>query len=432
MPNLRAAKVCGAFGQLRLLILILLFTVSIFYVKTSASKRVVLKTAAFSAKKASHVGRSLLSTADDGGCDPFGRLVEHDVPVQPVPGTSSDPRFPNATDNNGRAVYISVLTADHTDQLIVNWARSAELWFSQHDTHFMLVMRPDDARVSLPKITKQLGWTKLLNFTKAQKQFACEGAVDMPTPEEDGGWSGWYSSPLRVTVLIYVRHFRLPSYFANATDSDLRRPCGFNQCCTRDQSGNIVNGRDIPSNTLQMDVLYNLITIAHWHHVIVDMDILDLYDYVFKYDADNEIITSPGASPQKWMKKHGCVLFNIGVKETGHHQHCHNHLASEMAVWGARNNLTVQSAQSGWCAQQNEHFMGLLLGVWRPFIRSKANRQLSRYLYDHDTKFFRLHDQGAIMAYLCAWYNVRYLNSRPLICDYRDWRNFHITHPGRP
>lgn len=88
--------------------------------------------------------------------------------------------------------------------------------------------------------------------------------------------SGWYRSPAGVTVVVVVRHFRLPHFIRDASAQDLADPCGLLRCCDEDAPR---RGEPFSSEEVDMLTNYSLINIAHVHHVMVDMGLLDAYDY---------------------------------------------------------------------------------------------------------------------------------------------------------
>ncbi len=56
-------------------------------------------------------------------------------------------------------------------------------------------------------------------------------------------------------------------------------------------------------------------------------------------------------------------------------------------------------------------------------------KSFMRWLYENDPKYFNYNDQGSTRAYLCMFYDVAYLNSKPLVCDLLSWRGSIFTHP---
>jgi hypothetical protein len=370
-------------------------------------------------------------------CDPLVPLTKRDLP--PLPATY------RGRDLTGRSLYITVITSDHVNVLLENWPSQERHLLTPTDAHFMLAVPDHDADAVIAAVEHSLGWEKVMDFTRPQRTYACEGAVDMVAH----AGAGWYRSPGGVTILLVVRRFRLPKFIETASYEDLAKPCGLLKCCNGDGSGTTLQPEEV-----EYSKTFSVINIAFVHHLLLDEPLVDAYDYVFKIDADISFLRDvPDGGPGAIMQKTGCVLMQSEILEVGSHLHCVKPLVSVMQRYAALQNLTVRSAHHGWCEQMNLYIYGNFVGFWRPFVRSRAMLSFMRWLFENDERYFNYNDQGSTRAYLCSasrrraqrdpfmcsrhptapppavWYDIPYLNSLPYICDLLSWRGGVFTHP---
>ena len=361
-------------------------------------------------------------------CDPLQPLRPADLP--PTPQAYAG----NAT---GRSLYITVLTADHADVLLENWPSQEEFLLAPWDSHFMLAVPERDGDAMVALVTARLGWRKVMDFTAPQATYPCEGAVDMAAH----AGAGWYRSPRGVTILLVVRRFRRPAFIDNATFHDLAKPCGLLKCCQKDGSD---AHRVLEQWEVDQSTEFSTINLAFVHHLLVDMDVVDNYDYIFKVDADIRFHFQPPGSPGDIMRDTGCVIMQSEILEVGSHLHCIQPLLGTIQRFADHHGIEVKSKKhgawgegggpqraraaralahthalpktrthtAGWCEQMNLYIYGNFVGFWRPFVRAPAQRAFSRWLFENDRLYYNYNDQGSSRAYLCMWYDVAYLNSR--------------------
>ena len=208
----------------------------------------------------------------------------------------------------------------------------------------MLAIPVNDADGVIAAVTQELRWEKIMDFTKPQRTYPCEGAVDMVDYPD----AGWYRTPAQVMILVVVRRFRLPAFVENASFEDLAKPCGILKCCNGDGSGNTLSVEDV-----EMSRQFSLLNIAFVHHLLVDEPLVDNYDYVFKIDADINFHNDAPMSPGAMMRQKGCVIMQSEIMETGSHLHCVQPLVKTMKRYADHHNLKVKSAHHGWCEQMN-------------------------------------------------------------------------------
>ena len=129
------------------------------------------------------------------------------------------------------------------------------------------------------------------------------------------------------------------------------------------------------------------------------------------------------------MRQTGCVIMQSEILEVGSHLHCIQPLLGTIQRFADLHGIEVKSKKHGWCEQMNLYIYGNFVGFWRPFVRAPAQRAFSRWLFENDPLYYNYNDQGSSRAYLCLWYDVAYLNSLPLVCDFLSWRGSIFTHP---
>lgn len=279
--------------------------------------------------------RSLATKSSGGSCDPLAPLTLKDLP--PVPATYKGVR-------TGKSLFITVVTADHASVLVENFP-SQELHLLQPtDSHFMLAVPVEDADAVVGAVVRELGWEKTMDFTRPQKTYPCEGAVDMV----DHADAGWYRTPAQVTVLLVVRRFRLPAFVERASFEDLAKPCGILKCCAGDGSGPTLSNEEV-----EMSRQFSLLNIAFVHHLLLDEPLVDSYDYVFKLDADISFLRDVPSDPGALMRRQGCVIMQSEIMEVGSHLHCVKPLVKTMQKFADLHKIKVRSAHHGWCEQMN-------------------------------------------------------------------------------
>jgi len=203
----------------------------------------------------------------------------------------------------------------------------------------MLAVPERDGAAVAEVVTGKLGWKKVMDFTLPQRTYPCEGHAD----EVDSPFSGWYLSQRNVTVLFVVRKFRVPSFIANATFEDLAKPCGLLKCCVKNPKQN----RVLEEWEVKQSIEFSTVNIAFVHHLVVDMDIIDNYDYLFKLDADIKFLREPPNNPGKIMEQAGSVIMQSEILEVGSHLHCIQPLLSTMGKFASHHGLPVQSKKHG-------------------------------------------------------------------------------------
>ena len=288
-------------------------------------------------------GKSSISDSSDsssgsgvGSCDPLAPLSLRDLP--PVPATYTGER-------SGKSLFITVVTADHINVFIENFPSQERHLLQPWDSHFMLAVPLNDADAVIAAVTTGvLKWEKVMDFTKPQRTYPCEGSVDMVDYPD----AGWYRTPAQVTVLLVVRKFRLPAFVENASFEDLSKPCGILKCCNGDGSGTTLSVEEV-----EMSRQFSLLNIAFVHHLLVDEPLVDHYDYVFKLDADINFHNDPPISPGALMRQKGCVIMQSEIMEVGSHLHCVQPLVKTMQRYADHHKLQVRSAKHGWCEQMN-------------------------------------------------------------------------------
>jgi hypothetical protein len=306
------------------------------------------------------------------------------------------------------------------------------------DDHLLLAVPESSAPALASFILTPLRWERVMDLTPPQRAYPCEGAADMLSHP----LSGWYRSPAGVTVVVVVRHFRSPQFIRDASAQDLADPCGLLRCCDEDAPR---MGEPFSSEEVDMLTNYSLINIAHVHHVMVDMGLLDAYDYVFKLDADVEVRNTPAVSPGRWMRASGCAFLHAApvYEVTRGSRHCWLSGVRAMGEFAAVHGRVAASGEQGWCREPSGHYYGNFVGFWRPFIRAPAQRALSRWLFERDEKYFNYNDQGSINLYLCMWCNMAgrdmsmNMTENRMVCDLTEWRYSSVQpsedifwHPG--
>jgi len=252
-----------------------------------------------------------------------------------------DPKLYTGT-LTGRSLYTTVITADHTDVLLENWPSQEEFLYKPWDNHFMLAVPERDGAMVAAVVTGKLGWHKVMDFTPPQRTYPCEGSVD----EVDFPASGWYRSQLNVTVLFVVRKFRRPAFIDNATFEDLAKPCGLLKCCQKDGSD---AHRALEEWEVKQSTEFSTINLAFVHHLLVDMALVDNYDYVFKLDADIRFHREPPGNPGRIMQDTGCVIMQSEILEVGSHLHCIQPLLNTMGIYAKHHGIPIQSKKHGEC-----------------------------------------------------------------------------------
>ena len=343
-------------------------------------------------------------------CDPLAPLTPSDFPPLPRP-------LPLPA---GRAAYITVITADHFHDFLKNWPSQERHLFQPWDSHLILVVPEGNEAPIAVAIARTLRWKRLASLTAAQRTFPCEGAVDSM---EEAALSGWYRTPRAVTVAVIVRRFRLPLHLQNATYAQLAPPCGPLRCC-------VPGSAPLRQYEVAMLKTWALINTAFVHHALVDMGLLDAYDYLFKLDADIKMHRTPPFSPADYMRARGCAFLHTRHLEVPRENaHCWQSLVNATFRFAALHGMQPRSSARGWCRDPRLYLYGNFLGFWRPFVRAPAQRALSRWLYDNDPKYFNYADQGAVLAYLCMWYEVAELDelqvnasADSVVCSLSAWR----------
>ena len=397
-----------------------------------------------SAASASRRSNAASPSRAPASCNPLDPFRPGDYPPEPLQ-SRIDHRL------TGRAIYLTVMTANHISVLLENWPSQEEFLYQPFDrcgeewdpcsqwpmltclslpphvltplSHFLLAVPDRDADAVIDAVTEHLGWEKTMDFTTPQKTYPCEGVVDMV----EHPLAGWYRSPRLVTILLVVRNFRLPEHIRTASQVDLAKPCGLLHCCEPDG-----RGRTFSEIEVEQSKEFSLVNLAFIHHLIIDLPLMDAYDYIFKMDADIRWIFTPRESPESVMRDKHCVIMQSEIMEVGSHLHCVKRacigrgwqrggcvpfhslpfppsaMVATMEKFAAHHNLTLKSRHHSWCNQQNLYMYGNFVGFWRPFMRAPAQQAFSRWLYENDPKLFNYNDQGATRAYLCMWYDVEW------------------------
>jgi hypothetical protein len=232
-------------------------------------------------------------------------------------------------------------------------------------------------------------------------------------------------------VLVVVRRFRVPRYIARASREQLRRPCGFLQCCSSRGVDGEGEGSHVPEELVEGMVRFGALTAAPWHHVALDLGVVDEYEFVFKMDADVTWLLEPPLSPGAYMRGAGCVVAHAQVNEIFDHAHCARALVGTVSAFARAHNMTPASVQHGWCASQQNYMYGNFVGLWVPFLRAPARRALSRYVYENHAQFYGV-DQWMANAHVCMFYDAPSLNWEPPlapVCNLMSWRGGWFLHP---
>ena len=304
-----------------------------YFVYLHASARLSLDRARTLVVGRSGGGGGAAAAAAAASCDPYKPFKAADHPPLPHLYTG------NAS---GRALYITVLTADHANVLLENWPSQEEFLLAPWDSHFMLAVPERDGDVLVGIVTARLGWRKVMDFTPPQATYPCEGAVDMAAH----AGAGWYRSPRGVTILLVVRRFRRPAFIDNATFHDLAKPCGLLKCCQKDGSD---AHRVLEQWEVDQSTEFSTINLAFVHHLLVDMDVVDNYDYIFKVDADIRFNFQPPGSPGDIMRDTGCVIMQSEILEVGSHLHCIQPLLKTIQRFADHHGIEVKSKKHGAC-----------------------------------------------------------------------------------
>jgi hypothetical protein len=274
-------------------------------------------------------------------CDPAAPFSPGDLP--PVPQGY-------VGNVSGRSLYITVLTADHIGVLLENWPSQEEHLLRPWDDHFMLAVPARDAARVVDVVTDPmgpLGWAKVMDFTAPQLAYPCdEGRRDMVAHPA----AGWYRSRGNVTVLLVVRNFRRPRFIDNATFEELAKPCGLLKCCQKDGSD---KGKMLTEAEVEMSKEFSTINLAFVYHLLVDLEMVDAYDYIFKVDADIKFNYAPPRSPGTVMRDTGCVIMQSEILEVGSHLHCIQPLLHTIGRFAKIKDIPVKSQRHGWCEQMN-------------------------------------------------------------------------------
>ena len=337
-----------------------------------------------------------------------------------------------------RSVYVTVLSLSHVDDFLRNFPGQERFLLAPANAHFMLAIPAPDARAVLASVEPALGWERVMGFTAPQLEYACEAAADR-APELDD-LQGWWRSPLGTTVLVVARHFREPAVLAALPERERRAGCGPVSCCMDEQlepfrRANATLSESEFAGRKQFAVL----TMAFVHHLVADMAVMDLYDYLFKLDADLVFASAPPDDPGRLMRERGCVFMHSQAIGADNWRNCVRATRAGMDRFAAAHGLTVQARIAEWCREGNAYMYGNFVGGWRPFLRARGQVALLRYLYDSVPDMLALADQGATRASLCFWYDVGSLGHRwgptgPLLCDLTAWRIQYksFSHLGQP
>jgi hypothetical protein len=89
------------------------------------------------------------------------------------------------------------------------------------------------------------------------------------------------------------------------------------------------------------------------YHLLVDLEMVDAYDYIFKVDADIKFNYAPPRSPGTVMRDTGCVIMQSEILEVGSHLHCIQPLLHTIGRFAKIKDIPVKSQRHGWCEQMN-------------------------------------------------------------------------------
>ena len=92
---------------------------------------------------------------------------------------------------------------------------------------------------------------------------------------------------------------------------------------------------------------FSTINLAFVHHLLVDMDVVDNYDYIFKVDADIRFHFQPPGSPGDIMRDTGCVIMQSEILEVGSHLHCIQPLLGTIQRFADHHGIEVKSKKHG-------------------------------------------------------------------------------------
>ena len=378
------------------------------------------------ATRSPHVHRTIIAPHSKhesvhAQCDPLAPFSEADVPPVPVPLPRALFGDAAPTPTAGKSdLFLTVVTADHMPEFAANWPSFEDYLLRPFDNHMLLAVPEASAGALLARVLAPLRWVRTDELAPQLREFPCEGAADAVSHP----LNGWYRSSKNVTVIVMVRRFRLPPHIARASLEELSRPCGPLMCCTASPGS-----RPFREDEVAMLTNYSLVNIGYVHHLMVDLAVLDNYEYIFKLDADVRFFYEPRFSPGQFMRERGCAfLHSARVQELVEElKPCRQSAVAATEAFAAHHNRSVASGAYDWCKRPSGYYYGNFIGFWRPFIRAPAQRALSRYLFEHDEKYFTYNDQGSMSAYLCMWYEVdgnagRGMTDNRHVCNLAEWR----------
>jgi len=337
-----------------------------------------------------------------------------------------------------RSIYVTVLSLSHLPDFLANFPGQERHLLAPANAHFMLAVPAADARAVVAAVAAALGWARVMGFTAPQLEYACEARGDR-APELDG-LQGWWRTPRGTTALVVARHFREPAVLRSLSAGALRAGCGPVSCCMDEQLEPFRRA----NATLSEEEFagrrnFSVLTMAFVHHLVADMAVMDLYDYLFKLDADLVFAHAPPDDAARLMRERGCVFMHSMAIGADNWRNCAVATRAGMDAFAAAHGLAVQARIAEWCRDGNAYMYGNFVGGWRPFLRARGQVALLRFLYDSVPDMLALADQGATRASLCFWYDVGSLGRRwgptgPLLCDLSSWRVAlrSFSHLGEP